>query len=219
MNLFRFKNGNSTNHTSNKRALVLILLVLSCFAFSQLAEAAQTSNVNVVNTPNVNVANTPTVTLSGTPTVSLSGTPSVNVANTSTSPVPVQDVRTATSQPFFHHNFFTFSTQFGNDSADAYTVPAGKRLVIEYVSASGKAGHGEVFISWAIHLGPTVHYLTPILAGSGNDGFDYFSASAPVRGYLDAGSQLFFDVERCQFCTTANASASYTVSGYLVDAP
>src|SRR5262249_46084613 len=61
----------------------LIVLLLTCFALSQVAQASPI-NVDVVNTPNVNIANTPMVTLSGTPTVSLAPGASISIANTPT---------------------------------------------------------------------------------------------------------------------------------------
>jgi hypothetical protein len=41
MNLFRLKDGNSTNHKFNERALLLVALVLACFALSPRAQARE----------------------------------------------------------------------------------------------------------------------------------------------------------------------------------
>jgi hypothetical protein len=50
MNLFRSKNGNSTNHKFIQRALVLIPLVLACFGLSPVARAATEGDLGKGNT-------------------------------------------------------------------------------------------------------------------------------------------------------------------------
>src|SRR5436309_709952 len=101
-----------------------ILLVLGCFALPSATQATPSppspTNVNVVNTPNV------------------------NVANTTASPVLVRDVDNVARQPFRAQvvGGFADGASTTGDITIA-TVPAGKRLVIEYVSMVGAMPLGE----------------------------------------------------------------------------
>src|SRR5437899_11619632 len=95
---------------------LIFLFTLGCFALLPIAQAAPSpTNVNVVNTPNV------------------------NVVNTTASPVPVRDVDNPARQPFQAEamgGFADGASTTGDIPIGA--VPAGKRLVIEHVSAFGR---------------------------------------------------------------------------------
>src|SRR5688572_28585510 len=87
-----------------------------------------TQNVHVVNTPTANAEQ------SGTWSVGITGTSSVNVVNPSHSPVLGRDVDHPVRQPFQRSVVIDFATGQGTATAQ-FTVPANKRLVVEYVSA------------------------------------------------------------------------------------
>lgn len=99
-------------------------------------------DVNVVNTPAVNVANTPTVNVanpvaaaqSGAWTVGLAGESEVHVANEAPIPVTVQNA--GAREPFQKRFDLRFTNELPGATADVFTVPPGKRLVIEHFSAS-----------------------------------------------------------------------------------
>src|SRR5437899_6396572 len=91
-----------------KLFLLLTPILLSCFALLPIAQAAPS------------------------PT-------NVNVVNTTASPVPVRDVDNPARQPFQAEavgGFADGASTTGDITIGA--VPAGKRLVIEYVSAFGR---------------------------------------------------------------------------------
>src|SRR5207244_995932 len=96
-----------------KLFLLLTPILLSCFALLPIAQAAPSpSNVNVVNTPNV------------------------NVVNTTASPVPIRDVDNPARQPFHAEAVGEFADGASITGGILIpTVPAGKRLVIEHLSA------------------------------------------------------------------------------------
>src|SRR5215467_14501820 len=81
-----------------------------------------TANVNVANTPGVNINNTPNVSIAGTPTVSIAGTPTVRNAD----------------EPGRGAFQTTVQVAFGQGLAGV-SIPAGTRLVVDYVSIHGNA--------------------------------------------------------------------------------
>src|SRR6266581_8083891 len=145
-----------------KLCLLLIPLVLACFALLPIAQASPSpSNVNVVNTPNV------------------------NVVNTTASPVSVRDVDNPARQPFHAEAVGGFA-----DGASVTggilipTVPAGKRLVIEHVSVFGAMLPGQKMVRARVMYRFSVfgHSLVISAQGSNADGSsDYFVASQLFR--------------------------------------
>ena len=93
-----------------------------------------------------------------------------------------------------------------------YTVPAGKRLVIEYVNVVSNVPNDPDRYSFIlIHNTVFTNFsLVP-------DGSPFVAASQKVTLYADAGSQVsgFFQY------TGSNTSPNiyYTISGHLVDVP
>lgn len=167
-------------------------------------------NVGITGTPNVNVANTPGVNINNTPNVSIAGTPSVNITGTPT-------VRNA-DEPGRGAFQATVNVGFGTGLAGV-PIPAGKRLIIDYVSIHGDAvGNGgavvpTVLFESSINSQATVnYYISPVLI---DPTVDQWRASQLVKIYADSLSigvgyagavplTLSFDVD---------------VSGHLIDMP
>jgi len=177
--------------------------------------AANTSNVNVVNTPNVNIANTPIVTLSGTPSVSLTGTPNVNVANT---PI-VQDRDNPARQPFTYAPAGQFWIgNVPNNSFD-FTVPGGKRLVIEQVSVIATLTASttqKLSAEVQIFPGSTIIFYRFVGTDAGRTDF---VASSQMRCYADAGISVRILVTRSDTSGGSADVANVSLSGYLIDMP
>ena len=176
--------------------------------------AANTSNVNVVNTPNVNIANTPIVTLSGTPSVSITGTPNVNVANT---PI-VQDRDNPARQPFTYNAGDAWIGNAPNISF-YFTVPGGKRLVIEQVSVSAHLTASTTQkLSAEVQIfngSPFTFYRFVGTDAGQND----FVASSQVRCYADAGTSVALLVTRSDTSVGGVNFGEVSLSGYLIDTP
>src|SRR5438094_7734660 len=155
-----------------KLFLLLTPILLSYFALLPIAQAAPSpSNVNVVNTPNVNVVNTPA------------------------SPVQVRDVDNPAKQPFQAEvvGGFADGASSTGDITIA-TVPAGKRLVIEHVSALGtmlptqKVINGGSDVIWTDPFGIIILQYHWDSQGSNADGSrDYFVVSEALRVYANPG--------------------------------
>src|SRR5260370_12797302 len=202
-------------------------------------EVVNTPNVKVVNTPSVNVNNLPAVqlapgtavTVSGTPTVqvgnavqlapgtavAISGTPTVQVGNTAASPVLVHDTAIPKRTPF--QTLMYFDIQTGDtQGSKSFTVPNGKRLVIEYVSA----------FSFLLNVSPLLQIETQ---GSAGNTLPHYLPVLQTRDFVDAlftstpAQELNLHSNPCTtvtcfaqpFPAAANQSSSsfrFAISGY-----
>ncbi len=131
------------------------------------------------------------VGITGTPTVNLASGAQVALANTLTNPVLTRDVDGPAAQPFSYFDLsgqFTSGYAFANAGAGAaFTVPAGKRLVIEFVSAFAQIPGGQNIVFGRIDTTGGQWVFVPMThTGS------YFQAGDPVEGFV--ASQRMFTV-------------------------
>ena len=172
-------------------------------------------------TGSVTVTNTPSVTVTNTPNVSIVNEPSVRDGDNPAFQPVVAKFRADLSTTKAGGNFFTTPT--------VYTVPDGKRLVVEYVdveftiAASNNSGKGSVTvfdsepgvvsaIQHPVGITPDTIpcTLTQVCA----------TINRSLRTYASAGAQIF--VEGVFNATQASVGSSVltgTVNGYLVDVP
>ncbi len=146
--------------------------------------------------------------------VPIAGT--VQVATTS--PVPVVNINDA-RQPY---QLATNSTQNGTNVSlvTIGTVPAGKRLVIEFVTMTGQVPpgqHVEIFQITTVTdpIGGVTHDLLVNPQPDAVIGDALFRASQQVKLYANAGSQVKVLFRRNSSAGLATFGA--TISGYLVD--
>jgi hypothetical protein len=183
-----------------RTTLFLIPLVLACFALPSATQAAPSpTNVNVVNTPNV------------------------NVVNTTASPVPVRDVDNPARQPFQAQVVGGRVADGASTTGDIpiTTVPAGKLLIIDYVSVFGRILSGQKLNHVSV-INSTVQYgglqISP--QGSNADGSrDYFVASQLVRMDFSHSGVVSVLGERDSNLVENPSSVTFTISGYFVDCP
>jgi hypothetical protein len=97
-----------------------------------------------------------------------------------------------------------------------FTVPAGKQLIIEYVSLRALVPAGETVNSAFLNT-PHVHFF--VVANQGRDisNQDVFTAAQSVRIVVEAGQTIRFRAERNNFGTTGFLTG--TVAGTLVRTP
>src|SRR5215472_6033077 len=161
-----------------------------------------TANVNVANTPGVNINNTPNVSIAGTPNVSISGTPTVRNAD----------------EPGRGAFQTTVNVAFGQGLAGV-PIPAGTRLVVDYVSIHGNAsGPGTVvptiLFESSINSQPSVnYYISPVLIGDITT--DQWRASEQVKIYADS---LTVGLGFAGVVPTTLQFA-VDISGHLIDMP
>ena len=177
----------------------------------------------------VTVVNTPAqpVPTSAQGTTLVAGSVGIDPANntvqlSSTSPLSIRDVDNPAFQPFQKTALLTQSPGTNASSLTIATVPAGKRLVIEFISASGQVPPGQHVESWPVMTvapptGGAQHELLVNAQPPAVIGDALFRASQQVRLYADSGSTVQTIIRR----NSGAGSATYlmTVSGYLVDVP
>ena len=132
--------------------------------------------------------------------VPIAGT--VNLSNPDGDPLRVRDVDNPARQPVHFE--------------ESYTVPAGKRLVVEYVSAEFRAGNQCDVITAGLSLsgGGIRHQFFPRFVGTYGGSSVAYGLSEETRLYVDANRTVFF-TSFAQGCEVFFAGRH--ASGYLVD--
>ena len=131
------------------------------------------------------------------------------------SPLNIRDQDNPALQPV---QAFGFTSN--NNSVSIITVPAGKRLVIESVSASMTIATGQRFLTVSVLTSIAAngslqnHYFTPIFTGtfSGND---YFTFGESMRFYANPETTVYLS----RNTTNSTGSVGVTISGYYVNLP
>jgi hypothetical protein len=117
-------------------------------------------------------------------------------------------------------NAFVAATGASNQVNNlVFTVPAGKRLVIEYVSAKGVVPFGDSVSG--IHINnPIVHFLVVTPQGVDIFGKNVFTAAQTLHtaiGPFAVATDVIVRMERNTFGPGTDASLSVTLAGQLVD--
>jgi hypothetical protein len=169
--------------------------------------AAPPGEVKVVNTSTQPV-----------PTV-VTNTPSVKINTDADHPVFVRDVDNPAREAFQHDITFTLPDNFSEVCSPLIAVPAGKRLVIEYVS--GKATFPAAdqklrnfSIRTTVNGNQVYHYLVPTATGI----FNEYVAGQQTRLYADANTLPHICVSRSNL-NDGIVTVQASISGYLVDMP
>ncbi len=214
-----------------KRGLVT-LAVLATFGMANSALAAGPPDglqVNVINTPANAVPVTGSITGSVTGTVGLAPGTKVLIDSTVGNPVRVRNVNDAIQPVQAKASCTSPAGTIGCGPANIYTVPAGKRLVIEYASMAACMLPGQtVQSSVATNLGGAyvTHFLnTPQpTAGPGSSAIgcnvapsSLTAVGQQLRLYADAGTAVLAGADRTS--NLGSSSFEFTISGYLVDVP
>ena len=146
----------------------------------------------------------------------------VQITNTAANPVPNRDVdngprQAVTLQALASTSVENIVFEEQNGNGTAYTVPAGKRLVIEFISGSFTTPAGahlaNAFIFGNTSSGQYADYLSPNLVTAGN--FNVYQLAQPMWAYYDEGTAI-----RIAVTLTSGSFATsgiFTLRGYLVD--
>ena len=161
-------------------------------------------------------------------TLGTHGPPTENVHVTNT-PLPTRDVDNPARQPIQVQAGQGLG-QFTGLPLVVYTVPPGKRLVVEHFSSELGTATGTAVDRYLLAVandpsqpgsGAFAHFVPPANhapCGTCVAGSELWVASQPIRMYVDAGKALVASVS---LSTSAgpNTFVFYSVSGYLVDVP
>lgn len=195
--------------------------------------AAEAVPVTYPTTPTVNIGTLPSVAVSSLPAV----TGSISVNNMATSPVPVRNV----DNPARHAIQLVGLGAFGGNTNSVqivpgtptttgqppppFQIPAGKRLVVEHISAVMGVPTGLKPVIVTIDTSQTlasglpagvINFLVPTFLGAVNPVFDSYALSQPIRAYADTAPVFTVTLNGS---TPAGFSALVNVAlqGYLVD--
>lgn len=184
-----------------------------------------TPNVNIANTPNVNatISGTPAVNVTNTPAVTISGTPAVSVTNLPTGTagpgnitgLAVKNLDEPGRQPF-QHTFGCSVPAAASKCTDDFTVPAGERLVIEYLVIFSADSGASTTLEYSLKTqvqnatGIYAYFPGPAVAGSNH------TSEHLVRIYADPGTVVEFT--GFQNNTASGVVFSAIFSGYFVAA-
>ena len=138
----------------------------------------------------------------------------VRIVNPVTNPGHVSDINKPVHTPFSKRFDISFSSGSGSGS---FTVPAGKLLVITYVSSDvGTAPGGTALFDLAtVYAGAEVESHLPLLNNGVLLGQQVYSSSERTTIYADPGSTV---TVAFLSSSTGSGGAIVGIYGYLVDA-
>jgi hypothetical protein len=146
----------------------------------------------------------------------------VTGASAQTKAALVRDVDRATAQPV-NGACSGFSAAFNITKCLLYTVPAGKRLVVESISFQSYTDSAQSVVR--LLFGKDSPQYANIAFGAGvysgspgtpaiASGTKYYSGFQPVRFYMEEGDGLAAEVD---YTGGSNYQQSFSFSGHLVD--
>jgi hypothetical protein len=194
--------------------LAVIGMVLGSNAAWGVSQTPPSAPVTVVNTPSNPVP------------VSLQGTGTISGSVAITNEVSVRDADNPAFQPITLTVRFSFDSGVGPDarSDSIYTVPAGKRFVIEHaaarVLATPASNTGRAYFDLQVSDGTS---SVPVPIGTTNESGPCTLSQAccviskPVRVYVDPGSSITVALGFLVSQSSAFTSGNITISGHLVD--
>jgi hypothetical protein len=144
----------------------------------------------------------------------------VNVTNTPL-PVRVASLPLAVSVvPGKSVNAFNQVSDAGNQVFNhVFTIPTGKRLLIDYVSAQGTVPAGDAVFAIQIN-NPVVHFFVVNAQGTDLFGKSVFTAAQSLRatiGPFPVPTDVIVRMERKMFGPGTAAELAVTLAGQLVD--
>ena len=145
------------------------------------------------------------------------GCTKVTIVNTASEPVPMFDVDNPARHPFQETLVKILSPGEANGGS-SLTVPAGKRLVIEYVSGEANATPGQgLWLSIITTIGGGADYREFNLVVHPSGISNVQIVSQPLRAFANPGTLVTGSIKRSD--VTGQVLVSFTISGYLVDVP
>jgi hypothetical protein len=143
---------------------------------------------------------------------------SVVIGNSASDPVPVA-LQPPPLEPVQETVTVGLGTGETDDQEPLFTVPAGKRLIVDFVSANGALGANALVLAEVkVGSGLFVPRVTLPLSKTRDSG--PFLAAEAVTLYAEAGETVFARfVHNPGGTSSVSLVAHFTVAGHLVDAP
>jgi hypothetical protein len=193
-------------------------LLVIALAAPVISAAPTDKDVRVINTTAepVPTAAQGTTTIAGS--VSVTNTPNVNVGNSASAPIPIVDMNDG-RQPFQASTFVVHPNGTNVDTMNVATIPAGKRLVIEFISVSAQVPPGQHLELATVQTlaggHGAAHQLLIQAQPDAVIGDDIYRAVQELRLYADPGSTVQVLVRRNS--GLGQATFGVTISGYFVN--
>lgn len=178
------------------------------------------AGANITVTPNGNglIVAAPNALTSVLTDASLTGNGTIS------NPLRVVAAATESATPFSESVAFTIPANISADGAELLTVPAGKRLVIEYASGRCNVPPGQFIFQFEMSIySPTLpkrsaQIIVPTIVGSDSTLGNIYAASSPVKFYVDAGYTVQVLAWRGSVAS-GTVSCGFNYSGSLVNQP
>jgi hypothetical protein len=167
--------------------------------------APTASDVKVVNTSSQPVP------------IAVTNTPAVKIISDANYPVFVREVENPAKQAFQDKVTFNLADGFSEVCMPIAVVPAGKRLVIEYVSARVSLPGGQKLRGFQLFNNLSGDFAYHSLLPTPTGAFNEYVVGQSLRLYADANTQVSICASRD--LGAGNAQVLATISGYLVDLP
>ncbi len=186
------------------------------------------SEVEVVNTPSVEVVNTPSVEVTNTPSVEVVNVPEVEVVNSpSVDLLPGAEVRDR-DNPALQPTHFRCEIELpdldqNGDAVCGDPLPAGRRLVVEYISVRIVSPQWPTAIISIANLDPSgsprgIEWNIPVEdCGPLAPATNCWQGAGPVRLYHTTQNMVLRFQRRGPFTGTARITADF--SGHYVGGP
>ena len=188
--------------------LGIVLAALSVANSKALVRSSPTQSVLVTNT-NANPVRT-------SPVGNTSVVGSVGITNGVDSPLPVRNVDAVTHVPISISGGVSFADgQVEQGGSVFYTVPAGKRLVVQsMIAKSFQLPQGQKLVDVSLGAVSDTSYTIPVqFQGTDDDGYDHFAGAFAGTIYFYSGNQI--RVLATRDLSTGFAAASVAINGYL----
>jgi hypothetical protein len=215
----------------------IVMLAAAAVVVPQRGGADSTKDVLVVNAPsqpvpvsltggtgtaNVNVTNQPTVDLAAGTTIGISGTPNVNIANQPTVSIAPDSVLHVSNgdalQPVLTEVKMLLVDGKAGVVGTVFTVPDGKRLVLEDVSGSAILPAGQSMNSIGIGDEITNMFVPATFSGPYIlPGYDTYQFGRLARGYWGPRAHVEGIIERNS--ASGLGTVYLTLTGYLIELP
>ena len=149
-------------------------------------------------------------------------TQNVTVVNRPSNPVNVRNVDDPSRQPVSAQVELTLLNGFDDTAGVIYAVPAGKVLVIEYVSMRAILLHdqrvAEVGVKTSQNNAPQVSTFIEATHMTSTSAQEFFVSSKQVRIYAGPEAHVSVFLKRLPL-TSGQGQVLFSLQGYLVDAP
>ena len=180
---------------------------------------APNQTIGISGEPTVHIDPNDTITVGGNVTETIAPNQTITVGNGPGNPIPVQETEPV-REPVDNSGTFVINDGQNSASLQLYTVPLGKRLILQNLSFNATMPTGETIIASLIRDTNVFFAFSIPLSHDGPWGQSldsYTGALTDTNFAYNAGDQVYVEVQRATAVGGGTFHGAY--SGYLQDAP